>query len=110
MLSIPFADPITAFLGVPKIEQAFYPSILGGVFVGIGLSLVIEIKRRQGGGLIGLGIAGAIAINFCGGSVLIGWLLFGNLNLSMRGTVFLWAVAVLLVVISSIEVLVQRRN
>ena len=110
LLSIPFSDQVTAFLGIPKIEQAFYPSIMGGVLVGIGISLIIECKRRNDGGLIGLGLAGAITINLCGGIVLIGWLLFGNLELPMRGTIFLWAIATLLVAISGIEVAAQLRN
>jgi len=110
LLSISFSDQITEFLGVPKIELAFYPSIMGGVFIGIGVSLVIENKRRNDKGLIGLGLAGAITINLCGGIVLIGWLLFGSLDLPIRGTIFLWVIAVLLVSISSIEAVVQRRN
>ena len=108
LLSIPYSDQITGFLGVPGIEQAFYPSIMGGVFMGIGVSLVIESNRRNPGKAVGLGLAGAVTINLCGGVVLIGWLLFGDLNLPTRGMVFLWVVAVLLVGISSIEALAQK--
>lgn len=110
LLSIPYSDQITGFLGIPEIKQAFYPSIMGGVFVGIGISLVIETNRRKDDNLIGLGLAGAITINLCGGIVLIGWLLFGNLGLPLRGTIFLWGLAVLLVAISSIEAVAHRRS
>jgi len=97
-------------MGVPAIEQAFYPSIMGGVFMGIGVSLVIESNRRSSAKAVGLGLAGAVAINLCGGVVLIGWLLFGDLSLPVGGTIFLWVLAVLLVAISSIEAVVHRRK
>ena len=107
LLSIAYADQLTNFLGVPEINQAFYPSILGSIFVGIGVSLVIESKRTKDEHMVGLGLAGAIIINLCGGIVLIGWLLFGDLELPLRGNLFLWSISLLLVGISSIEVIAQ---
>lgn len=108
LLSIAYADQLTNFLGVPEIDQAFYPSILGSIFVGLGVSLVIESKRTKDEHMVGLGLAGAITINLCGGIVLIGWLIFGNLELPVRGNLFLWSISLLLVGISSIEVIAQR--
>jgi hypothetical protein len=107
LLSIPFSNQVTEFLGVPKIEQAFYPSLLGGIFIGIGISLVIESNRRKDDDVVGLGLAGAITINICGGIVLVGWLLFGNLDLPIHGRIFLWTIAILLGAISSIEAITQ---
>lgn len=109
LLTIPFPKQLSAFLGVPTIEQGFYPSIMGGVFVGIGISLLLESYRQKHNQMIGLGLAGAITINLCGGLVLLGWLLFGNLNLPLRGIIFLWIIAIILVGISSVE-LINLRN
>ena len=110
LLAIPYPEQITELLGVPKVEQSFYPSVMGGVFVGIGIGLLIERNRRPKDQWVGLGLAGAIAINMCGGSVLIGWLLFGNLEIPVRGKIFLWIIAIVLVGISSIETIVQRKK
>ena len=95
-----FPAPVVAALGVPE-APAFYPSILGGVLVGIGIALFIELRRSGSG----LGLEGAVAINLCGGLVLAGWLLFGNLQIPLRGTLFLWGLVILLVGISVVELL-----
>ena len=47
LLSIPFPEQMTEFLGVPKIQQAFYPSILGGVLIGVGVALLLENYRKE---------------------------------------------------------------
>jgi hypothetical protein len=73
--------------------------LLGGVLIGIGIALLIERSR----GRSGLGLAGAISINLCAGLVLAGWLLFGSLDLPLRGQLFLWLLVVLLVGISGVE-------
>jgi demethylmenaquinone methyltransferase/2-methoxy-6-polyprenyl-1,4-benzoquinol methylase len=65
-LLLAFPLGVAELLGVPGAETSFYPTILGGVIFGIGIALLIECFRRQGGAL-GLGTGGAIAINFCGG-------------------------------------------
>ena len=110
LLVMPFPTQITAWFGVPPVEQAFYPSILGAVLVGIGLSLLIESQRATAKQPAGLGLAGAIAINLCGGLALLGWLVFGSLDLPLRGKIFLWLLALLLVVISGVELLAQVRK
>jgi hypothetical protein len=110
LMLIPFPGQVTRLLGVPEVKQTFYPSIMGGVFVGIAIALFIEAFRKRPRGLVGLGLGGAIAINLCGGSVLMGWLIFGRLEIPIRGHVFLWAIAVTLVVISSVELLVHTRK
>jgi hypothetical protein len=73
------------------------------VLIGIGIALALESRRKDPGQPVGLGLGGAIAINLSGGIVLLGWLLFGKLGLPVRGSVFLWFVAILLVAISTVE-------
>jgi hypothetical protein len=51
-----------------------------------------------------------MAINLCGGTVLLIWLLSGALALPLRGRVFLWSLAVLLVGISTAELIAQLRG
>ena len=97
-----------AVLGVPQTDTLFYAHILGAVLVGIGLALIIQWRHRPGG-LAGLGLGGAMAINLCGGLALAAWLVFGGLDLPLRGTVFLWGLVFLLVAISTAELVVQRK-
>jgi len=103
IMLIPFPDFLPTLLGVPVVEYSFYPSIMGGVFIGIGISLLIEVVRHTDQDFVGLGLGGAISINLSGGLVLIGWLAFGNLSLPLKGKYFLWTIAILLVGISSLE-------
>ena len=104
-----FQDNLVSALGVPDAAPAFYPNILGGVLFGIGIALLIERKNQHRGG-IGLGLGGAIAINLCGGLVLAAWILFGDLSLPLRGSVFLWTLVVLLVTISLAELICACQN
>ena len=46
---------IAETIGVPIVENSFYPSILGAVLFGIGIALTIECYRKQGG-MVGLGL------------------------------------------------------
>lgn len=75
-------------LGLPAPGWPFYALILGGVLIGIGLALMAE-WRWPGRGL---GLGGAIIINFCGAAVVIGLLLWGGLDIPLRGRVMLWLV------------------
>jgi len=40
-------------IGIPIVENSFYPNILGAVLFGIGIALTIECYRKKGG-MIGL--------------------------------------------------------
>ncbi len=102
-----FPKSVVAFLGVPDSSTKFYPSILGAVLIGIAVALVSEYVRKPTRPA-GLGLNGAIAINLCGAVCLIGWLLCGGLEISLRGQVFLWAVAGVLIVISLVELIGSR--
>ena len=104
-----FFDALASSLGVPGSDTSFYPMILGGVLFGIGIALVWECLRGDEQ-VAGLGLGGAIAINLCGGLVLTAWLVFGDLALPMRGQVFLWSLAALLVLISLIELAAHARR
>ncbi len=105
ILLLAYTSELALFLGVPKVESAFYPNILGGVFVGIAIALVIELFNKTKGKTSGLGLLGAITINICGGFVLVIWLLLGDLSLPLRGSILLWSLAVILIVLSSFELL-----
>ena len=101
-----FSRPLIYILGVPGSEAYFYPNILGGVLLGVGIALLIECYRSSAG-LVGLGLGGAIAINLCGGFVLATWLIFGDLNIPLRGQIFLWVLVFILVAISAVELFVH---
>lgn len=113
LLLIPFLEQlprVLGVLGVPKVANTFYPSILGAVLLGIGIALLIESFRTNPQQLVGLGLGGAVAINLCGGAGLIAWLIFGDLNLPVNGMLLLWVIAFILVAISSIELIADRRK
>jgi hypothetical protein len=105
VLLLAYSNKLAEYLGVPKAESSFYPNILGGVFVGIALALLIEFFNKYDRKTSGLGLLGAIVINLCGGIILIIWLLFGDLGLPLRGSVFLWGLAFVLIVLSSLELI-----
>jgi hypothetical protein len=105
ILLVAFPQGLVSALGIPDAAQGFYPNILGAVLFGIGIALLIERTR----GSSGLGLAGAASINLCGGLVLTGWLLFGSLALPLRGSLLLWGLALVLVVLSSVELAQHRR-
>lgn len=109
LLLLGFSRPLAHLLGVPYTTVTFYPTLLGGVLFGIGVALTIE-AFRQPKGLTGLGLGGAVAINLCGGIVLLVWLVSGALDLPLRGLVFLWTLAIVLVGISTVELLAHRRK
>lgn len=104
VLLVVFPRSIVHALGVPTTETAFYPSILGGVLVGIAVALIVEYRRKRPGP-VGLGLAGAVAINLCGAAVLVGWLVWGGLDIPFRGRVFLWVLAAGLVIVSGSELI-----
>jgi hypothetical protein len=56
-----FPAKLVTVLATPMADPSFYPTILGGVFFGIGTALLIECYRRSNR-FIGLGLAGAVKI------------------------------------------------
>ncbi len=111
ILLLAFSPFLINLLGLPVSDNYFYPNILGGVFVGIAVALAIEAFRRNlSGENVGLGLKGAISINLCGGMVLFIWLLSGNLDLPLRGSIILWTLDVILLLISSVELFISFRK
>jgi len=103
-----YSEPIVEFFGLPVTSINFYPNILGAILFGIGIALFIEFKRKDE--FIGLGLGGAISINMMGGIVLFLWLVFGNLNIPVHGTIILWGLDILLIGISSLELLTYLKK
>jgi hypothetical protein len=109
VLLLVFPKPVVRALGAPEALTGFYPSILGAVLIGIGLALMIEHGNQREGSR-GLGLVGALTINLAGGATLAWWLIFGSLNLPVRGAMFLWALVVLLVGLSGVELGAELRR
>ena len=102
-------DPVFKFLGIPLPSTYFYPGILGGVLVGVGVALLIQCFRRTlppGG----LGILGATWINICGAVVLAGWVFTGRLGLPTRGVVLLSCISGVVLVIGALEIVSVARG
>ncbi len=110
ILLLSFSPTIVNFLGVPESDNFFYPNILGAIFLGITIALIIEAFRKHGDKYLGIGLIGAISINLSGGIVLLLWLLFGRLNLPLKGWIFLWTLDILLIAVSSIELYINLKK
>ncbi len=103
LLLLVFPPSVVYTLGVPASSTNFYPNILGAVFIGITIALLIAAYARESLRYSGLGLVGAVSINLCGGIVLGLWLIFGSLEIPTRGAFFLWALVVVLVILSTVE-------
>ena len=95
-----FPEAVSEFLGLPPIGATLYPAILGAVFVGIGVALLLQRFKPALGGL---GLGGALSINLIFGVVLAGWLFLSGVSLPLRGVLVLSILAVILVGISLAE-------
>ena len=102
-----FPKAVISFLGLPVVSNPFYASILGGVFFGIGIALLIS-RSAKNSSPDGLGLRGALAINLSGGFVLALWLLFGSLDVPIHGKIIMWALVVILFVLSAVELFTQK--
>lgn len=102
-----FPNRLAELLGLPPAETKFYPSLLGAVVTGVAIALFVEWKRRPAE-TAGLGVRGAIAIDLCAALALAAWLLFGGLDLPIRGQIVLWAITALLVIVSGFGLAANR--
>lgn len=105
ILLLLFSPILIEWLGIPSSSTAFYPNILGAVFIGIAIALLINVFGRKNKISDGLGLTGAISIDLCGGIVLAAWLLFGKLELPAKGFIVLWLLVLVLVIVSLIELI-----
>jgi len=79
-------------------------------FLGITFALIIEAFRPKQNASNGLGLIGAISINLCGGIVLLIWLVLGNMDLPVRGMVFLWMIALSVILVSGLELYILSKG
>jgi hypothetical protein len=102
VLLLAFPLGVVRWLGLPPTNTFFYTTILGALIFGIGVALLIELYGR--GNTRGLGLGGAIAINLCGGGALLIWLVAAPRDIPLRGTIVLWVVALLVLIIGLAEI------
>jgi len=103
-----YSEQVVKLFGLPTTDIYFYPNILGAVLFGIGIALFIEYKRKDE--FIGLGLGGAISINMMGGIVLFLWLVIGKLTIPVQGMIILWVLDLLLIGLSSLELLAYLKS
>ena len=101
-----YPQRLVEMLGLPAVGSRFYPSVLGGVLVGIGVALFVTYR----GGTAGLGLDGAIAINICGAGTVVVWLLSVPRDFSVAGRITLSVVAVLVLGIGFVELFHRLRR
>ncbi|MBN1897486.1 MAG: hypothetical protein JW827_01815 [Spirochaetes bacterium] len=109
ILLLSYPVKLVRCLGLPYTGDLFFPNILGAVFIGITLALLIEHYRKKSF-FTGLGLAGAICINLCGGLVLAFWLMSGKLGIPPRGQLILWVLVIILAGISVLELFVYKKK
>jgi peptidoglycan/LPS O-acetylase OafA/YrhL len=100
LLLFPFG--MAQVFGVPQSNSNFYPTILGAVIFGIGVSLFLEVYGKPRG-IHGLGLVGAVVINFCGAGVLTLWLISDPFKLPLRGYIILWTIAIVVLALGCVE-------
>jgi len=108
MLLLLFPFGTAELLGVQKPDSSFYPTILGGVIVGIGVALLIE-RYGYAHNIRGLGLQGAVVINVCGALILLAWLILHPFTIPLRGHIILWSIAAIVVLLTIIELLAKGR-
>lgn len=103
ILLLLFPLGMAEFLGVPRTELDFYPTILGAVIFGIGIALFIE-RFGFSKKIRGLGLGGAIAINFCAALALFFWLISTPMNIPTMGYIILWTIVAIVFLVGIIEI------
>ena len=97
---------VATWLGLAA-DGSFYANLFGAVLIGIGIALLLE-RREDPGVTRGLGLTGALVINLCFGFALSGWLVFGGLQLPLRGILVLWTLVAVIVGLSGVELVSER--
>lgn len=95
--------PLTTIriFGLPASASGFWPRLLGVVLVGIGGATFIEGAWE---GSRGLGLAGLIVINLVAAAVVALIAVFGGGAQTRRGSLALWSLVVLLIVLVLFEI------
>jgi hypothetical protein len=106
VLLLLFPAGVVELLGLPLTNTNFYPSILGAVLFGIGIALLIE-RYGVSKNIRGLGLGGAIAINLCGAGVLLLWLLIAPFDISLRGNIILWSIAIIVLIVGFVKIIAK---
>lgn len=91
---------LARLLGLPSADDRFWPRLLGAVLIGLAAASVIE-GRSPGAGL---GLAGSVAVNLAGAAMIAALLILDRAGRTRRGTLLLWAVTALLIVLSLVEI------
>ncbi len=90
-------------LGLPRTESGFWPRLLGSVLIGLAAALFVEGSTP---GSRGLGLLGCVLVNFSAVSMLAGLLALEAGPSSARGRAVVWALVVVLVCLSVLEIVV----
>jgi hypothetical protein len=88
-------------LGLPRAETGFWPRLLGALLIGLAGAIYVEGRAP---GSQGLGLAGCVIVNFSAVSMLGGMLALEAGPPSARGRAVVWALVVLLVSLSVLEI------
>ncbi len=89
-------------LGLPRAESGFWPRLLGSLLIGMAAALFVEGSTP---GSRGLGLLGCVLVNFSAVSMLAGLLALEAGPPSARGRAVVWALVVVLVCLSVLEII-----
>jgi hypothetical protein len=99
-----FPAQLMLALDLPGVESFFNVNLMGGVLFGIGAASLVE-RYSHHFQMRGLGNGGAILVKICGAGVPVFWLFFGNMDLSVGGSLFLWSIAIIVLGEGNIEMI-----
>jgi hypothetical protein len=94
---------VIKLLGLPRTETGFWPRLLGALLIGLAGAVYVEGRAP---GSQGLGLLGCVIVNFSAVSMLGGMLALEVGPSSARGRTVVWALVVLLVCLSVLEIVV----
>jgi hypothetical protein len=97
-----FPKGLVTIPGLPEPADPLYSGVLGGVLVGIGAGLVLQqlldhpVQAR--------GIEVPIVTNLGGAGALLALLVTGHLQIPLKGQIFLWVVAIIVLATGIAEI------
>jgi hypothetical protein len=111
-LAIP--NTATRIFGLPLAGSAFWPRLVGGLFLGIGMAVIATdqgwttLTTEKGVLATGMGLGAFVAVNLTLAFVLMSMLVAGNAAPTRRGTWFLWMLAILLALLGFVQIAFVR--